>query len=154
MATNEKELVEKIVRYLDRHTVMTLATVDSQGPHAVSLMYAREEFTLFWLSDPKVRHSCHIEPAAEVSVTVAGHYDDFKQIQGLQMRGSAGKVAARDEEKRAFDLLKGRYPFLKAFGRGELARHLCAASVYAFRPSTITFIDNSRGFGFKETLEL
>ncbi len=153
MATEENALAEEIAAYLDRHTVMTLATTDDEGPHAVSLMYAREGFTLYWLSDPKVRHSRHIEPLTTVSVTVAGQYDDFKEIQGLQMKGSAGKVLNEEEEKRAFDLLKIRYPFLKAFGLGSLARHLGAADIYAFRPTAITFIDNTRRFGFKETLE-
>lgn len=154
MATDANELADKIAAYLDRHTVMTMATVDGDGPHAVSLMYAREAFTLYWLSDPKVRHSRHIEPTTRVSVTVAGQYEDFKEIQGLQMKGWAGKIEDGREEKKAFDLLKARYPFLKAFGIGELARHLGAATVYAFRPSAITFIDNTRRFGFKETLEL
>lgn len=154
MANDTNELAEKIVTYLDRHTVMTLTTSDSEGPHAVSLMYAREGFTLYWLSDPKVLHSRHIGASGAASVTVAGQYDDFRDIQGLQMKGRAEKIADTGEENVAFGLLKSRYPFLKAFGLGELARHLGAAAIYAFRPSTITFIDNTRRFGFKETMEL
>lgn len=154
MTVEEGDLANKVGAYLDRHTVMTLATRDDDGPHAVSLMYARDGFTLYWLSDPKVRHSCHLDAVSLVSVTVAGQYDDFKAIQGLQMKGEAAKVANAEEAKRAFSLLKTRYPFLKSFGLGELARHLGAAAIYAFRPTQITFIDNTRRFGFKETLEI
>ncbi|QKK12420.1 MAG: hypothetical protein HND59_13355 [Pseudomonadota bacterium] len=53
MTVEEGDLANKVGAYLDRHTVMTLATQDDGGPHAVSLMYARDSFTLYWLSDPQ-----------------------------------------------------------------------------------------------------
>ena len=59
-----------------------------------------------------------------------------------------------DEETVGFDLLVVRYPLLKQFSSGKLARHLRVAAVYLFRPVRLTLIDNSRGFGFKQTLEL
>ena len=154
MAMDEEELAVAIATLLDEHTVMTLATVDDSGPHAASLMFARDHLTLYWLSDPKVRHSQHIEPEAFVAVTVAGQYEDFREIRGLQMSGTAGRLEGGEEESKAFDGLQARYPFLQSFALGTLASHMGAAAIYAFRPRTITLIDNRRRFGFKETLEL
>ncbi|HSG94342.1 MAG TPA: hypothetical protein VLA28_02400, partial [Afifellaceae bacterium] len=119
-----------------------------------SLMYAHDGFDIYWLSDPKTRHSEQLAASPSAAVTIAAHYDDFRQIRGLQMRGSGHCLSGADAEKAGFDLLAARYPFLSQFAAGKLARHLGAAAVYRFRPASLTLIDNSRGFGFKQTLDL
>ncbi|MCW9036000.1 MAG: pyridoxamine 5'-phosphate oxidase family protein [Rhodospirillales bacterium] len=154
MSLSDQELKSAIGELLQRHTVLALATVGEQGPHGVSLMYAYDEFTLYWLSDPKTRHSQDLNGKAPATVTVAGQYGDFKEIQGLQLKGFGERLENGVEEKNAFKLLGDRYEFLKTFSLGNLARHLGAAAVYVFRPSSITLIDNKRGFGFKQTLNI
>jgi uncharacterized protein YhbP (UPF0306 family) len=152
MALKDADLRQAILEELRQHTVLTLATCGKAGPHAVSLMYANEGFDIYWLSDPKAQHSQHLESNPSAAVTIAAQYDDFRQIRGLQMDGSGCR--ATDGAKAGFGLLAGRYPFLKQFTIGKLARHLGAAAVYMFRPAQMTLIDNSRGFGFKQVLEL
>lgn len=151
---SEAELKSAILDELRRNTVLTLATTGESGPHAVSLMYAHDGFDLYWLSDPKTRHSRHLEAGRPVAVTIAAQQDDFQRIRGLQIEGRAGRLTDAALSSRGFELLVARYPFLKRFGAGRLARHLGAAVVYRFDPARLTLIDNSRGFGFKQTLEL
>jgi uncharacterized protein YhbP (UPF0306 family) len=154
MTLTETELTNAILDELSRHTVLTLATTGDAGPHAASLMYAHDAFDIYWLSDPKTEHSAQLAHNSSAAVTIAAQQDDFRKIHGLQIEGDARRLTNADQKSKGFDLLTARYPFLKQFAVGKLARHLGAAAVYLFRATSLTLIDNSRGFGFKQTLQL
>lgn len=154
MVLTEAELKSAVLNELRHHTVLTLAAIGEAGPHAVSLMYAHDDFNIYWLSDPKTRHSRYLASSPSAAVTIAAQCEEFQKIRGLQIEGNGHRLTDKDEKTAAFDLLVARYPFLKKFAVGKLARHLGAAAVYLFRPTRLTLIDNSRGFGFKQTLEL
>ncbi len=87
-------------------------------------------------------------------MTIAAQQQDYANIRGLQIEGSGRRITDATHASAGFDLLVARFPFLDQFAVGKLARHLGAAAVYLFDPSRLTLIDNSRGFGFKQTLEL
>lgn len=144
----------RIEAFLEAHHVMTLATVGESGAHAASLMYAHRGFTLCWTSDPAARHSAHLEREARVTATVAPDYTDFRAIRGLQIAGRARRLAATGDAAEARALLVRRYAFLAelASGPAALREAFARASFYELVPERITLIDNSRGFGHKETL--
>lgn len=158
MSLSEADLKQAIIEALAGHTVLSLATLDDSGgetgPHSVSLMYAHRQFDIFWLSDPKSGHSGNLQKASRCAISMARQFDDFKNIMGLQMSGHGLRLDKGAEADEAFTLLKARFPFLAKFALGDLARHLGKAAVYRFRPQHITLIDNARGFGFKQTLDL
>lgn len=154
MQLEETDLKNAVNNELLRYTVLTLSVSDATGAHAVSLMYAQQAMNLYWLSDPNTRHSKTLALNPLAAVTIAGQSEDFRTIKGLQITGRARRLTNAKEENAAFKLLVARYPFLKQFAVGELARHLGAAAVYRFRPERVTLIDNTRAFGFKQTLEL
>lgn len=154
MVLTQAELKTAILEELRNHSVMTLSTSGQDVPHAVSLMYAHDAFDIYWLSDPKTRHSRYLASGSPAAITIAAQYQDFGEIRGLQMEGKARLVTDAAAEGAGFDLLVAKYPFLKKFAAGKLAQHLGVAAVYVFRPATITLIDNSRGFGFKQALNL
>lgn len=143
-----KPLATRIGEFLDAHHVMTLGTVGDAGAHAASVMYARSGFTLYWTSDPKTRHSQHIERDARVTVTIAPDYTDFRLIRGLQVNGGAARLTHPEEARR---LLARRYPFL---ADPALQTALAKAAFYRLQPRSITLIDNTISFGHRETLEL
>jgi hypothetical protein len=149
------DLSARIGTFLDAHHVMTLATVGDAGAHAASLMYARKGFTLYWTSDPRTRHSVHLEGEARVTATVAPDYADFRLIRGVQVAGRARRLegAAADAARAA---LVARYVFLAELASGppKLRTAFEQAGFYALAPDRITLIDNTRGFGHKETLAL
>lgn len=153
-------LASRIKEELQRHTVCTLATVDGAGPeplaHAASVMYAHEGFTLYWVSDPKSRHSMHIAAQPRISVTIDRQFDDFNEIVGLQLSGRAALISDKSEKDAAHELLAARYPFLEQFRSGPkaLVLRFAAIEVYRFESDTITLIENAKGFGHKETLEV
>ena len=153
---DEAELRAEILAFLDAHTVMSLATSGADGGHAASLMYARDGLALYWVSDPESRHSREIEADPRVAATIAPDYDDFKEIHGLQIHGRARRLDSAAARAKGIARLAARYPFLKQFlsGPAELVRQMGKAAVYRLEPERITLIDNARGFGHRDVLEL
>lgn len=151
MEENGREALD----FLAAHHVVALALSDGTVPHACSLMYAHAGFTLFWLSDPETRHSRLIDGAGQVAAaaTIAPDYDDFRAIRGLQIAGTASRVAGLGESARALAALAGRYAFLAGAGTSRtLAAAMAKAKVYRLVAETVTFIDNTRSFGSKTVL--
>jgi uncharacterized protein YhbP (UPF0306 family) len=91
-------LAARVMAFLDAHHVMSLATVGGDGPHAANLFYARDGYALIWVSDSTSRHSRHIEERAGVAATIARDCCDFPDVQGLQVRGRAWRIAHPQEE--------------------------------------------------------
>ena len=150
------ELGQRISDFLAAHHVMSLATLGAGGPHATSLFYACEGLTLIWLSQPDSQHSQDIEACSNVAATVAPDYTDFAEIRGVQMAGAAHRIVATDERIRCLAQLKLRYSFLGqlATGPSKLQQAYAQADVYRLQPTRIALIDNTRGFGHKEVLDI
>jgi len=151
-----RDLSHRIGAFLDAHHVLSLATLGPSGPHATNLFYARDGLELVWLSDPDTQHSRNIVAAPQVAATVAPDYSDFAVIRGVQIMGVARRIEAVDDRGRLLALLEARYAFL-----GELAEvpqklrdAYARTAVYRLQPSRMVWIDNTQGFGHKETLDL
>lgn len=151
-----KQLADEIASFLAAHHVMTLATAGAGGPHAASLFYACDGQALVWVSAPDTRHSRDIEAEPRVAATVAPDTADFAAIRGVQIAGLARKIVAADERKRHLTQLEARYSFLRELAAKPLKlREAYERSViYRLQPARIVLIDNSKGFGHKETLEI
>ena len=149
-------LGQRIGSFLAAHHVLSLATFGSSGPHATSLFYACDGLALVWVSEPDTQHSREIEADPRVAATVAPDYSDFTAILGVQIAGAARRIVAADERMRHLAQLKARYPFLGqlAAGPSKLRQAYARTAVYRLQPARIVLIDNTKGFGHKETLEL
>ena len=149
------ELGRQIGSFLAAHHVMSLATLGSHGPHATNLFYAYDGLALVWVSEPDTQHSREIEADPRVAATVAPDYSDFAAVRGVQIAGMARRIVAADERMRHLAQLEARYPFLGQLAAGplELRQAYARTAVYRLQPARIVLIDNSKGFGHKETLE-
>ncbi|MCC6887418.1 MAG: pyridoxamine 5'-phosphate oxidase family protein [Hyphomicrobiales bacterium] len=152
----DDDLRRRIAAFLDTHHVLSLATRGPDGPHAANLFYARDGFRLFWVSDSASRHSQHLAAEARVAATIAPDYQDFAEIRGLQLLGTAHCLDNPGEVEAAQGRLAQRYRFLRDVAAlPEAVRNAFAsARVYRLDPREIVLIDNTRGFGAKETLTL
>jgi len=150
------KLGRQIGSFLATHHVMSLATFGSSGPHATSLLYACDGLALVWVSEPDTQHSREIEIDPRVAATVAPDYSDFATIQGVQIAGAARRIMAADERMRHLAQLEARYPFLGRLAAGplKLRQAYARTAVYRLEPVRIVLIDNTKGFGHKETLEI
>ena len=150
------ELDRQISAFLAAHHVVSLATFGSSGPHATSLFYACDGLALVWVSEPDTQHSREIEADSRVAATVAPDYSDFTAIRGVQIAGAARRIAAADERMRHLAQLETRYSFLRQLAAGplKLRQAYGRTAVYRLDPARIVLIDNTKGFGHKETLEI
>ena len=150
------KLAERFTAFLDAHHVLSLATVGPNGPHAANLFYARDGLALLWVSDPTSRHSVELEADGYVAATIAADYSDYSQIRGMQISGRARCITDMVERTRARMLLEARYSFLKLIAESSstVGAAYDQAQFYRLDPARLVLIDNSQGFGHKETLEL
>jgi len=145
----------RIAAFLDSHRVMSLATCGPCGPHAANVFYARDDLCLLWVSGPDSEHAMHLRERAPVAATIAADCRDYADIKGLQIDGEAWRIVEPDERRRARSRLEARFAFLRQIGSGPVALReaYARAEFYRLQPKRIVFIDNTRGFGFKEAIE-
>ena len=155
-AVMNSDIGRQIGSFLAAHHVMSLATSGLSGPHATNLFYACDGLALVWVSEPDTRHSREIEADPRVAATVAPDYSDFAAIRGVQIAGAARRIVAADERRRHLAQLEARYAFLGqlAAGPAKLREAYARTAVYRLEPVRIVLIDNMKGFGHKETLEI
>lgn len=150
--------VAKDVRdYIASHSTLTLATVAEQRPWATSLFYVSDsELRLYFISDANTRHVVEAIKNPEVAVTITEHDQQWQSIQGLQIEGKLATVENADRQ-RFETLYSQKFPFIHALLQDKdnvedriLRDRFLASSFYAITPSFIRFIDNNKGFGFKQ----
>jgi len=150
------ETATRIAAFLDAHHVVSLATAGPDGPHAATVFYVRDGLALLWVSDPNSRHSAELAADARVAATVAPDYFEFDDILGVQISGRAHAIADASGRANAELKLQARYPSLKRMSEGPSALREAygRAEFYRLEPTRLVLIDNSRGFGHKDILEL
>jgi uncharacterized protein YhbP (UPF0306 family) len=147
-------LAERVAAFLDAHHVMSLATLGPHGPHAASLFYARDGLALLWVSDGASRHSVELEADGRAAATIAHDYSDYAMIRGVQAGGRARRLADDVERARARKILEARFPFLKKLADAGVRDSYARAHIYRLDVDRFVLIDNSRGFGHKDVLDL
>ena len=139
---------EAALNYLQNHQVMTLATVGDDGVWAAAVFYANEGFDLYFLSASHTRHAQHIAAGSRVAATIQEDYDGWEAIQGIQLEGVARALEGAERET-AILLYEEKYPFV-ARADQQIQAALARVDWYRLRPDALYFIDNSRGFGFRD----
>jgi uncharacterized protein YhbP (UPF0306 family) len=150
------ELAGQVGAFLAAHHVMSLATLGASGPHATNLFYACDGLALLWVSDLESQHSREIAADPRVAATVAPDYSDFVAIRGLQITGAARQIMETEDRMRHLARLEARYRFLAQLAGAplKLSEAYARTTVYRLQPTRIIMIDNTKGFGHKETLEV
>ena len=148
------DLADRIAEFLDAHHVMSLATCGPHGPHAANVFYARDDLSLVWASDQQSTHSTNVGINPQVGATIAPDYRDFDEIRGVQIFGRAYRVGDAAARYSARALLARRYPILQHPPDVMIKQAYSSADLYRLIPNRIVLIDNRRGFGHKETLDL
>jgi uncharacterized protein YhbP (UPF0306 family) len=154
LRTVADDLADRIAALLDAHHVMSLATLGPDGPHAANLFYARDGFALFWVSDPASRHSVELAADGRVAATIARDHDDVSLIRGLQVSGRARRLVDDAERARARRILEARFPFLKMLSDDDVRDGYQRADFYRLDVVRFVLIDNTRGFGHKDVLDV
>lgn len=148
------ELRGRVLAYLRECRVMTLATHGTEGLWAAAVFYASDGFTLHFLSSPASRHCRNLAASAHVCATIQRDYDDWPQIKGIQLEGTASELRG-DAMTRARRLYGEKFPLVRrlAGAPAALAAAMDKVRWYAVVPDRVYFIDNSVGFGHRDELD-
>jgi uncharacterized protein YhbP (UPF0306 family) len=161
---DREDLRRRIRAFLARRNVMTLATAAGDDLWAASVFFAADGLDLLFLSGPDSRHGRHLAARPWAAATVEGEYDDWRKIQGLQLEGPVERLGA-DELPRALDAYRAKFPWVETMVRVasppgaatlevEVGEVRPAVALYRLRPRRIVLVDNRRGFGHREELEI
>ena len=148
-------LRQSIADYLAGHHVMTLATQGADGPWAAAVFYASDGNRLLFLSSPTSRHCRNLVQDPRCSATIHENYDDWRQIKGIQLEGVVIEPHG-EEQRHARWLYTQRFPIVGNLAAAPAALISALARVrwYILLPKRIYFIDNSRGLGHREQIDL
>jgi len=155
------DLRSRLLEFLGRHDTMTLATVGPDGePQAAAVFYAvDDELNLYFLSDPKTRHSQNLQRESRAAATIQADGQAWQEIRGLQIEGTVRPVDGTGEKARAVRAYALRFSFLRGLLENNpadapvaLRGPLAGSRFYLLRPAWIRLIDNNQGFGHKEEI--
>jgi uncharacterized protein YhbP (UPF0306 family) len=137
---------ETIASLLREENTLALATADERGEPCIAPLFylVGEALSLFWLSSPTSLHSRNLIRSPRASATVYRHAEKWKEIRGVQMRGSVAVVADPARRKALLKLYCERFQLGTVF---RLAIGQC--DLYEFRPDFFRYIDNAKHFGYK-----
>ena len=128
---------KRIVDFIKRHHVLTLATATSEGaPYCAACFYAYDKVRnrLIFTSDDATNHAQQMLQNANVAIGITLETRIVGKVQGVQICGTAQRG---DEEDKKI--------YIKRFPYAALA----PLNIWAVEPSFIKLTDNTLGFGKK-----
>lgn len=134
-----------ILDLLDKHRVMTLATLRQDGwPQATTVGYSHEGLTLYFLCGPDSQKAANLARDDRVSLTIDEDSPQVMEITGLSMAGHAQRITDPVEAEKVLRLIMRRYPEQAAMNLPMPA----TSDVALFRviPTVISVLDYTKGF--------
>lgn len=140
---------QKAVDILDRHRLMTIATLRADGwPQATMVSYANEGLLLYFVVSRASQKYANIVRDSRVSIVVGRDFDDPADIKALSVAANASEVRDPVQREHAIDLVLERHPALARLGRPD-PEHSAVIRAYC---SIVTILDYSKGFGHSDVL--
>jgi uncharacterized protein YhbP (UPF0306 family) len=132
--------------------VLTLATHGPEGLWAAAVFYANDGFDFYFLSAGHTRHAQNMAASPRVAATIQENYDDWTAIKGIQLEGVVRHLTGREREA-AFRLYAGKFRFLER-PISAIETALARVNWYCLSPDRLYFVDNGRGFGHRDEINL
>ena len=135
-----------VAALLEAESTLALATTDEVGiALAAPLFYiADENLCLYWVSSSRSLHSQNLQREPRASLAIYRHAEHWREICGVQMRGTVSTVTDPVRRKDRIRVYSERFQLGTIFRRA-----LGSSTLYVFRPDCIRYIDNSRRLGYK-----
>ena len=131
---------ERIVKFIRRHHVMTIATCSGNGPWCANIFYSYipEDNLFVFTSADKTRHGAEMLAEGFAAGSIVLETRNVGMVQGLQLQGQVYKPEGED-------MKKARISYLKRFPYAILAD----LELWIMRPVVMKLTDNRLGFGKK-----
>lgn len=155
MTTPAIALPPPVADHLRRHHVMTLATCSADGPWAAAVFYAHAGHRFYFVSSPRSRHACDLARDPRCAATIQSDGDEWTQVKGVQLEGTVHRLHG-DDVHRAREHYGGKFALVARLDRAPAAIVEAFARVgwYCLTAERMVFVDNSRGFGHREAIDL
>jgi PPOX class probable F420-dependent enzyme len=142
-------LRKKILKILDEHRIMTVATNRPDGwPQATTVGYVNDGRTLYFLCSPQSQKADNLARDGRISLTIDHDTSDPLAILGLSMAAHAQAVTDPTEIAKALTMLPRKYPDYAAFPMPKPEETV----VFRVLPKVISVLDYTKGFGHAELI--
>jgi nitroimidazol reductase NimA-like FMN-containing flavoprotein (pyridoxamine 5'-phosphate oxidase superfamily) len=143
----DEEIRRKILRLLDEHRIMTIATLRPDGwPQATTVGYASEGLTIYFLCGRDSQKAANLGRDDRVSLTIDHDTPQVMEIAGLSMAARAQRVADPAEGEKVLRLLMRKYPQQNVPMPMPMPAPADVA-IFRLTPAVISVLDYSKGFG-------
>lgn len=156
-----KPVISPWHRLIDTSKVMSIAVVSNGTAWSVPVYYLFDDKGFYFFSNPKARHiklSENLLAAASNDLSAASIFRDdadIKNLAGIQMSGTILKSPLN---ARSVLVAKRYCTHFKISGNAVDILGFFAskfhASLYRFEPEMVYYMDNSKGFGSREEVDL
>ena len=146
-----EDMRQKILRLLDEHRIMTVATLRPDGwPQATTVGYVNEGLTIYFLCGLESQKARNIARDDRISLTIDHDTPDLMAITGLSMAARATAVSDRAEVEKVLRLLPLKYagappPPIEMPKWDEIR-------VFRVAPVVISVFDYTKGFGHTDVV--
>ena len=146
-----EDLRQKILRLLDEHRIMTVATLRPDGwPQATTVGYVNEGLTIYFLCGLDSQKARNIARDDRISLTIDHDTPDLMAITGLSMAARATAVSDCAEVEKVLRLLPLKYagappPPIEMPKWNEIR-------VFRVAPVVISVLDYTKGFGHTDVV--
>ena len=145
------ELRDVIVRILDGHRIMTLATNRPDGwPQATVVGYVNDGLKLYCFVSRLGQKYANIIRDPRVSAAIAGDFAEPTDIKGLSLAGNAAPVTDGLEFDRAYQIFLKRHPAYATWPRPSPA----ISPILRVTPTVMSVLDYSKGFGHSDLVKI
>lgn len=128
---------ERFAKFIAKHHVLTLATVNSEGkPYVANCFYAydKRRNRFVFTSDLTTRHGQEMAENRRVALSIVLETRVVGRVQGLQVEG----IAEQGDEE-------GKRTYIKRFPYAAVA----PLTLWMVEPTMLKLTDNTLGFGTK-----
>ena len=142
----DEEIRRKILDILDRHRIMTVATVRPDGwPQATTVGYVNEGLKIYFLCGRESQKAYNLARDDRVSLTIDHDTANLMAITGLSMAGHAKAVEDRTEAEKVLRMLPLKYTDLPPLPMPMPTPD--DIRIFHVTPAVISVLDYSKGFG-------
>lgn len=143
----EEQIKDNLIRYLESHAHLRLATVSDDGsPISHTVAYVSEGATVYFVTDRRSRKFANIMKESRVAYTVDEDYEDWTKIQGIQMEGEASILEGPNEIGPVMTM------FMKKFPKMTSLPPDFEMGIVKIEPKEAYFLNNLISFGHREKI--
>lgn len=140
------DLRERVMTYLDDHTILNLATAGPGGAWAAAVMYVHDGTDFYFTSVGTTRHARNVQLDPHAAATINDDLRDGGPMRGIQLEGVVDHLDDVSVRKRVVAEYLRRFPFATALWDGDSDPERIGTDpgihdFYRFTPTRLWYFD-------------